>query len=102
MNFPDRILARGYPVFTSLLRSALLCLLVTVTALPARAETPDNVPVTFVPNRVDLGWDTKGILAASGTRLVVTDLAGIYVWDVASKRLVRRIVHDVYAKSQVL
>jgi len=93
-------------VFTNLLRNALLAillpLLVAAVALPARAETPDNLPVTFVPNRVDLGWDTKAMLAASGARLIVTDRAGIYVWDVASKRLVRRIIHDVFAKSVAL
>jgi WD40 repeat protein len=102
MNIPDRILARGYPVFITLLRSALLGLLVAVSALPARAETPDNLPVTLIPNTVELGWDTHATLAASGTRLIVTDSAGIYVWDVASKRLVRRIVHDVFAKSVAL
>ncbi len=90
-------------MFINLLRSVLLALLLAISAaFPAHAESGDNLSVTFVPNLVDLGWDTRAILPASGTRLIVTDTAGIYVWDIASKRLVRRIIHDVFAKSVAL
>jgi len=102
MIIPDRISARGYIVFINLLRSVLFALPLAVSALPSYAESGDNLPVTFVPSLVDLGWDTKAILPASGSRLIVTDTAGIYVWDIASKRLIRRIVHDVFAKSVAL
>lgn len=86
----------------TLLRNALLAFAVAVSVAPACAETSANLPITFTPTAVDLNWDTHARLAASGTRLIVTDTAGIYVWDVASKRLVYRAVHDVFAKSVAL
>ena len=83
------------------LRPALLPLLLLVS--PPAAQARDNdLPVTIVPNLVHLGWDTHAVFASSGSRLIVTDRAGMYIWDVATRRLVRRTLYDVFARSQVL
>ena len=84
------------------LRSALVPLLLLVASPTACARARDDLPVSLVPNLVNLGWDTHAVLASSGSRLIVTDRAGMYIWDVATKRLVRRTLYDVFARSQVL
>lgn len=84
------------------LRSALVPLLLLASSPPALAQGRDNLPVTLVPNRVDLGFDTHAVFASSGSRLIVTDRTGMYIWDVATRRLVRRTLYDVFARSQVL
>lgn len=84
------------------LRTALLPLLLLVSPPAAQAETRDNLPVTVLPNLVNLGWDTRAVFTASGSRLIVSDTAGLYVFDVTAKRLVGKTLFDNFAKSRVL
>src|SRR5262249_6785151 len=92
---------RGTPVIIIRLRHALAPLLLLLS-LSAHAETSDNLPVSIVPNRVDFEWDAHAMFPGSAARLIVTDSAGTYIWDVASKRLVRRIIYDTFARSHAL
>jgi WD40 repeat protein len=88
-------------VIINWLRPALASLLLFVP-LSAHAQGRDSLPVTIVPNLVNLGWDTHADLVAASSRLIVSDRAGLYVFDVAAKRLVRRTLFDNFAKSRVL
>ena len=83
------------------LRQALVPVLLLLSSA-AHGDNPGNFPVSIVTNRVVFEWDTHAIFSASAARLIVTDATGTYIWNVASGRLVRRIIYDAFAKAHVL
>jgi WD40 repeat protein len=89
------------PVIIHRLRQVLVPLLLLLPP-SVRGENPDYHPVSIVPDRVVFERDTRAVFAASAARLIVTDSDGTYVWDVASGRLVRRIIYEAFAKTHVL
>jgi WD40 repeat protein len=89
-------------VIVHCLRQVIPALVLLVLSSAAHAEGRDNLPVALVPNIVDLDYDARAVFASSGSLLVVTDEAAMYAWDVASGRLVRRIIFDDFAKVRVL
>jgi WD40 repeat protein len=93
---------RGNPVIVNWLRLALLPLFLLVSPLAAQAEDRGNLPVTILPNLVELSFDTRATFSSSGSQLIVFDRLGTSVWDIAAKRLVRRIAYETYAKAHVL
>jgi WD40 repeat protein len=69
---------------------------------PAQAESPANLPVSILPNLVDLDSGARAAFVSNASRLIVFDRPAAYVWDVGTKRLVRRIAYEIYANAAVL
>ena len=82
-------------------KAALVPLLQIFLCCAAHAESGDNLPVTIVPDRVNLEWDARATFAADNTELVVLDRRGVYLWDIASKRLVRNILYPAFARAAI-
>ncbi|HTV67818.1 MAG TPA: WD40 repeat domain-containing protein, partial [Rhizobiaceae bacterium] len=83
------------------LKAALVPLLQIFLCFAAPAESADSLPVTIVPDRVNLEEDARAVFSANGSELVVFDRRGVYLWDIASQRLVRSILYPAFARAAV-
>lgn len=83
------------------LKAALVPLLQIFLCFAAHAESGDTLPVTIVPDRVNLEEDARAVFSANGSELVMFDRRGVYLWDTASRRLVRSILYPAFARAAV-
>jgi WD40 repeat protein len=88
-------------VIRNWLKAALVPLLQIFLCFAAHAESGDNLPVTIVPDRVNLEEDARASFSANGSELVIFDRRGVYLWDIASQRLVRSILYPAFARAAV-
>jgi WD40 repeat protein len=77
-------------------------LLLAMSSVVARAERRDNLPVGTVTNFVDLYAVDHATFLSAGSKVLVRSWQASYLFDMASRRLVRNLVYETYADASML